>query len=127
MQLLRAKTIKAKSPFQTKMVFWSLFVGSRGAPNRIRIMSALRKMSSNRNQLAIELGIEYKAIQHHLKVLEKNNLVRKTGNRYGLTYCVSALFKHNENVFDEIVDRLKNLRLSYSFVTFNEIPQLSLD
>ncbi len=108
MQTLKARTIKAKSPFQTKMVFWSLFVGSRGAPNRIRIMSALRKMSSNRNQLAIEVGIEYKSIKHHLKVLEKNNLVRKIGNHYGVVYCVSPLFENNEIVFDEIVYRLKN-------------------
>ncbi len=109
MQLLRARTIKAKSPIQTKIVFWGLFVGSRGAPNRIRIMSALRKMSSNRNQLSIELDLEYKAIQHHLKVLEKNNLVRKIGNHYGVVYCVSPLFENNEIVFDEIVYRLKNL------------------
>ncbi len=90
-----------------------LFVGNRGATNRIKIMSTLRKRPSNRNQLAKELGIEYKLIQHHLKVLEKNNLVIKTGNRYGFTFCVSALFEYNENVFDEIVDRLKNLKPSY--------------
>jgi len=106
--ILKARTIEAKSPLQTKIVFWTLFVGSRGATNRIRIMSALRKMSSNRNQLAIELGIEYKAIQHHLKVLEGNNLVRKIGNHYGVVYCVSTLFENSEFVFDEIIDRLKN-------------------
>ncbi len=108
MQTLTARTIKAKSPLQTKIVFWGLFVGSRGAPNRIRIMSALRKMPSNRNQLSTVLGIEYKAIQHHLKVLEGNNLVRKIGNHYGVVYCVSSLFDYNEIIFDEIVDRLKN-------------------
>ncbi len=86
-----------------------LFVGSRGAPNRIRIMSALRNMPRNRNQLAIELDLDYKNIQHHLKVLEKNNLVRKIGNYYGVVYSVSTLFENNEIVFDEIVDRLKNL------------------
>jgi len=95
------------------MVFWGLFVGSRGATNRIRIMSSLRKRPSNRNLLSIELDLDYKNIQHHLKVLEKNNLVIKTGNRYGLTFCVSALFENNENVFDEIVDRLKNIKPSY--------------
>jgi len=109
LQTLKARTIKAKSPLQTKMVFWGLFVGSRGATNRIRIMSTLRKMPSNRNQLSTELGIEYKAIQHHLKVLERNNLVRKFGNHYGVVYCVSPLFENNEIVFDEIVYRLKNL------------------
>ena len=91
------------------MVFCGLFVKTRGANNRIRIMSALRKRSSNKNRLSTELGIDYKAIQHHLKVLEKNNLVIKTGNRYGLTFSISTLFENDENVFDEIVDRLKNL------------------
>ena len=109
MQTLKAKTIKAKSPLQTKMVFWGLFVGSRGATNRIRIMSTLRKMPSNRNQLAIELDLDYKNIQHHLKILEGNNLVRKIGNHYDVIYCVSPLFENSEIVFDEIVDRLKNL------------------
>ncbi len=108
MQILNARTIKAKSPLQTKIVFWFLFGTSRGATNRIRIMSTLRKSPSNRNLLSIELDLDYKNIQHHLKILEKNNLVIKTGNRYGLTFCVSALFEYNENVFDEIVDRLKN-------------------
>jgi len=109
MQTLKPRTIKAKSPLQTKIMFWLLFVGSRGATNRIRIMSMLRKRPSNRNQLANELGIEYKAIQHHLKVLEKNSLVKKDGNHYGVVYGVSPLFENGEFVFDEIVDRLKNL------------------
>ena len=109
MQTLRARTIEAKSHLQTKIVFWVLFVGSRGRTNRIRIMSVLRKRPSNRNQLATELGIEYKNLQHHIKILEENNLVRKIGNHYGVIYCVSTLFENNEDVFDEIVDRLKNL------------------
>jgi len=109
LQILKARTIKAKSPLQTKIVFWGLFVGSRGATNRIKIMSTLRKSPSNRNQLATELGIDYKNIQSHLKVLEKNNLVIKTGNRYGLTFFVSALFEYNEIVFEEIVDRLNKV------------------
>jgi len=108
LQTLKAGTIEAKSHLQIKIVFWLLFVGSRGATNRIRIMSVLREKPRNRNQLATELGIDYKGIQHHLKVLEGNNLVKKIGNHYGVTYCVSALFENNEIVFDEIVARLKN-------------------
>ena len=108
MQILGARTIEAKSHLQTKIVFWALFVRSRGRDNRIRIMSALRKMPSNKNQLSKELGIDYKGIQHHIKILEENNLVIKIGNPYGVTYCVSALFENNEIVFEEIVDKLKN-------------------
>jgi len=107
MQTLKARTIEAKRHLQIKIVFWLLFVGSRGGTNRIRIMSVLRNRPRNRNQLATELGIDYKNIQHHIKVLEKNNLVKKIGNTYGVTYCVSAFFENNEIIFDEIVDRLR--------------------
>ncbi len=107
MLILKARTIVAKSHLQTKIVFWFLFVGSRGGTNRIRIMSTLRKNPSNKNQLATELGIEYKNIQHHIKILEGNNLVKKIGNHYGMIYCVSTLFENSEAVFDEIVDRIR--------------------
>ncbi len=108
MQTLKARTIEAKRHLQIKIVFWLLFVGSRGGTNRIRIMSALREKPRNRNQLATELGMDYKGIQHHIKILEGNNLVRKIGNHYSVTYCISALFDNNEIIFDEIVARLKN-------------------
>jgi len=107
MQTLKPRTLEAKRHLQTKIVFWLLFVGSRGGTNRIRIMSVLRNRPTNRNQLATELGLDYKNIHYHMKVLEKNNLVKKMGNPYGVTYCVSAFFENNEIVFDEIVDRLK--------------------
>jgi len=109
LQTLKARTIEAKSHLQIKIVFWLLFVGSRGGTNRIRIISALRNRPRNRNQLATELGIDYKNIQHHIKILEGNNLVKKIGNPYGVTYCVSALFENNEIVFDEIVARLRSI------------------
>jgi len=105
----KARTIKAKSNLQTKIVFWVLFVGSRGAANRIRIMSVLRKRPSNRNQLATELGMDYKGIEHHIKVLERSNLVKKIRNQHGLIYYVSALFENSEAVFDEIVDRRQSI------------------
>jgi len=109
MQTLKARTIEAKRHLQIKIVFWLLFVGSRGGTNRIRIMSVLRNRPRNKNQLATELGIDYKNIQHHIKILEKNNLVTKVGNNYGVTYYVSALFENNEIVFDEIVARLRSI------------------
>jgi len=109
MQILRASIIEAKKHFQTKKVFCLLFVSSRGGTNRIRIMSVLRKRPRNRNQLAIELGMEYKLVQHHIKILEKNNLVKKIGKPYGVTYYISELFINNEIIFDEIVSRLRSI------------------
>jgi len=106
-QHLIERTIKAKTNPETKKLFWFLFAGSVGAKNRIRIMSVLRIRPRNKNQLSTELGIQYKGIQHHIEVLEENNLVKKTRNQYRMTYYVSELFMHNEILFDEIIDRLK--------------------
>ena len=114
-QHLIVKTIKAKTHPETKKLFWVLFAGSRGSDARIRIMSVLRKRPRNKNQLATELGIDYKNIQHHIKILEENNLVKKTGNQYGMTYYVSELFMHNEITFDEIRDKLKIRNEDYVF------------
>ncbi len=70
-------------------------------------MSVLRKRPINKNQLSTELGLDYKGILHHIKILEENNLIKKTGHQYNMTYYVSELFMHNEITFDEIREKLK--------------------
>ncbi len=114
-QHLIERTIKAKTNPETKKLFWFLFVGSVGAKNRIRIMSVLRKRPSNKNQLSTELGLDYKAIRHHMEVLEKNNLIKKTENQSRMIYSVSELFMHSEIAFDEIRDKLKIRNEDYVF------------
>jgi len=61
------------------------------------------------NQLAQDLDIDYKGIEHHLNTLEENNLVTKFGGKYGATYFVSPLFEEAEALFDEIVTKLKKV------------------
>ena len=100
------RTLEAQIHPETKKLFWLLFAGSPGSDTRIKIMSVLRKRPRNKNQLATELGLDYKAVQHHIEVLEENNLVKKTRNQSRMTYYVSELFMHNEILFDEIIDRL---------------------
>ncbi len=102
-QHLIVRTIKARIHPEIKTLFCLLFAGSRGAYNRIRIMSVLRKRPRNTNQLSTELGMDYKGTQHHIKILEENNLVKHVGKKYALTYLVSVFFEANESVFDEIV------------------------
>lgn len=67
------KTIKAKKmsglPY-AKNLLWFVFASSKGGQNRIRIILAL-KAPLNANQMSKDLGLNYKAIQHHIKVLEK--------------------------------------------------------
>lgn len=107
MQAITIRSINAQSHPQTKGLFWHLFVGTRGGQNRIRLISQLRNKPSNKHQLSQDLQLDYKLVQHHLQTLEKNNVVTKLGFKYGATYFVSPLFEESEEMFDEIVDRLK--------------------
>ena len=89
-----------------KRLLWFIFAGSRGGLNRLRIISTLKKQSKNTNQLANELGLDYKAIQHHINVLVKNNLIVKEGEKYGITFFISTFLQVNMESFDEIAQKL---------------------
>jgi len=65
-----------------------------------------KKNPLNINQLAKELGLDYKAIQHHIKVLEKNNLITKMGEKYGVAYFPSTFLEVNMETFEEIEGKL---------------------
>jgi len=106
MQTLTVRSIEAKSHPETKALLWHLFVGTKGGQTRVRVISQLRNKPSNKNQIAKVLGMDYKGIEHHIKVLEENNLVSKIGSNYGTTYFVSSLFEEGQDVFDEIVAKL---------------------
>jgi DNA-binding transcriptional ArsR family regulator len=87
---------------------WYLFAGSKGGVNRIRIIELLKKRPYNINQLAEELGLDYKAIQHHIIVLERNNLVSKMGEKYGILYFISNYLEANMESFNEVRSKIKN-------------------
>ena len=89
-----------------KRLLWFVFAGSRGGLNRLRIISKLRENPLNTNQLAKELGMDYKGIQHHIKVLEKNNLITSVGEKYGVAYFISTFLEVNMETFDEIERKL---------------------
>jgi DNA-binding transcriptional ArsR family regulator len=85
-----------------KRILWYLFAGSRGGINRTKIIDLLKEHPYNINQLAEALKLDYKAIQHHISVLEKNNIVNKIGEKYGVLYFVSNYLEANIDAFDEI-------------------------
>ncbi len=57
-----------------KRLLWYLLGGTRGGPTRAEILKTLRDRPLNANQLAEALRVDYKTIQHHLRVLEENGL-----------------------------------------------------
>ena len=85
-----------------KRLLWFLFAGSRGGENRIRIINLLKQRPYNINQLAYALGLDYKLVQHHIGVLEKNNMVTKTGEKYGILYSISNYLEANIEAFNII-------------------------
>lgn len=89
-----------------KRLFWYIFAGSRGGLNRLRIISSLKVTPLNINQLAKALSLDYKAIQHHIKILEKNNLITKIGEKYAVTYFISNFLEVNMETFEEIETKL---------------------
>ena len=90
-----------------RRLLWFVFAGSRGGLNRLRIITALKEKPQNTNQLANELGLDYKSIQHHINVLEKNNLISKEGEKYGITFFISTFLEVNMETFDEIANKLE--------------------
>jgi predicted transcriptional regulator len=89
-----------------KRLFWYLFAGSRGGENRIKIILLLKEKPYNTNQLAEAMGLDYKAIQHHLDVLIKNNLIVKQGEKYGVLFFISPYLEVNMDAFEEICNKI---------------------
>jgi len=90
-----------------KRVLWWLLAGSRGGENRGRILLALRGMPRNAHQLSEDLGLDYKTVRHHLKVLKDNGVVVPSGpDQYGAVYLLTPAMEQAMPLFDEIWARI---------------------
>ncbi|MGQ0771588.1 MAG: ArsR/SmtB family transcription factor [Nitrososphaerota archaeon] len=96
----------ANDPY-AKRLLWFVFAGSRGGLNRLKLVLAIKEKPLNANQLAKVLNLDYKAILHHVGVLEKNNLISRIGEKYNVTYFISAFLEANIESFNEIADKLE--------------------
>jgi DNA-binding transcriptional ArsR family regulator len=83
-----------------------LIAGTRGGVTRAKILETLRENPQNANQLANLLGMDYRTIRHHLKILQKNRIITSVGNGYGNTYFLSTEMDENYGIFEEILNKL---------------------
>ncbi len=90
-----------------RRLFWFLFAGSRGGIRRISIIDLLFKQPYNINQLADLINMDYKAVQHHIHVLEKNNLITKVGEKYGILYFISNYLESNVESFNSVKNQIE--------------------
>jgi DNA-binding transcriptional ArsR family regulator len=96
----------ANSGRSLKYLLGWLIAGTRGGPTRAKILEVLKETPQNANQLANHLGMDYRTIRHHLKVLEKNRIITTAGEGYGTTYFLSPALEENYGLFEEIVKRI---------------------
>ena len=91
---------------QTRKLLFYLFTNTRGGLTRLQIILTLLQRSCNTHQLSRELQLDYKAVQHHMRVLEKNNLVTKIGGKYGAIFHLSNLMEINISSLNDVIDIL---------------------
>ena len=102
MTMVQIQDIKTKAHKETKMLIWAVFAGSKGATNRIKIINLLTKNPYNINRLSEELHLDYKTIQHHVRVLEANNFIRRDESSYPTIYFIAPLLEASMDIFEEI-------------------------
>jgi len=70
---------------------WYLLFGTRGGPNRRRLLEALSRSPANAHQLSESVGLDYRTVRHHLRILERNGAVtRPVGDAYATPYEICA-------------------------------------
>ncbi len=107
------KLIRERNPTQNKKsdpyvikLLSSVFTGMHGRYTRLKIILALAESPLNTLQLSKELGNDFKAIQRNIKILEKNNLIERTGEGYGDIFFLSELLESNLPTLLEVIEKV---------------------
>ena len=87
-------------------VLWYVLSGTRGGPNRARILRAVDDRPRNPNQLAEDLELDYKTVRHHLDVLADNGVVREGGDGYGAVYLPSERARQHWDTIETIIEEV---------------------
>ncbi len=103
----RSASITRKPDRDVRRLLLYVFTATRGGYTRLQMINLLSERPMNTNQLAFDMELDYKAVQHHLEVLAKNNLVTKLGEKYGTTFHLSNYLEANILALDEVVTKLE--------------------
>jgi DNA-binding transcriptional ArsR family regulator len=85
-----------------KKILWWLIAGTKGGVNRARIIHLLNERPYNAHQLSEKLDLDYKTVRHHIKVLEDNDVITTSGEKYGTMYFLSSAMEENYELFQSI-------------------------
>ena len=96
-----------------KRLLWYLFAGTHGGPSRAEIIRAIQNRPSNANQLAQILHVDYKTIQHHVRVLEDNGLVVPSDKgTYGAVLFLTPKMEEALPILDEIWSKIGRRKIN---------------
>src|SRR5437879_2534218 len=110
------RNIQSSSPNQEKhlrRLLWYLLGGTRGGPNRAEIIKTLQNRPCNANQLAETLRVDYKTIQHHIRILEENGLISLANKgSYGAVLFLTSKMEEAIPILDEIWSKIGTRKIS---------------
>ncbi|MFH0926966.1 MAG: winged helix-turn-helix domain-containing protein [Candidatus Micrarchaeota archaeon] len=84
-----------------RLVYW-LLAATRGGPTRVKILKSLDKKPLNMRQLSLNLNLDYKTVQGHIKILTQHSILDTEGNKYGAIYFISPEWLDN-NYLNEFI------------------------
>ena len=87
-----------------KRVLLLSLAGTKGGYVRMQIIMLLQKKPYNINELSKKLSLDYKTVQHHIRVLEKSNLIVSSKKKYDNSYKLSTLLLAHKDILKEIKD-----------------------
>ena len=88
-------------------ILWYVFATTKGGPTRIKIVELLCNRPYNMHQISKELKLDYKTIQHHIRVLEENRVITPEEKKYGSIYFPSGMFEGVKDIFEEIKNKME--------------------
>lgn len=95
------------SEIHLKRVLWYVLAGTRGGLMRIRIIELIKDRPYNANQIKEALKVDYKTIQHHLRVLVENRILTTSEKKkYGSVYFLSPMVEKHIEIIEEIRTKL---------------------
>jgi DNA-binding transcriptional ArsR family regulator len=85
---------------------WYLLAGTRGGPNRVRLIRAIEDRPRNANQLAEHVGLDYNTVRHHLDMLLEHDVLERSGEEYGAMYFLTDRFERHRETFEQVTERM---------------------
>ena len=96
-----------------RRLLYYLFAGTRGGPSRVEIIKTIQNRPLNANQLALALKVDYKTVQHHVRVLEENGLiVPSEKGTYGAVLFLTPKMEEALPILNEIWSKIGRSKIN---------------